>query len=124
MDIENNFYEQLKQLYSGSNFSLNQATFLPTLLKAMELVESCKNLPGLEKKELVKSLMCKLLNDLQVDSDFVSLKDYYLQNSTLLDAHIDTFISVSKGVYALNKTSINSIIKKVKCFVSRFSCTK
>lgn len=120
MSLEDKIYNHLKELYSN-NFSFNEGTFLSTLLKAMEMVESYKKLTGLEKKTMVKDLMKKLLQELDVDPAFAGIKDYYLANESALDSHIDTLISVSKGFYNLNKKDIHAFFKKIgalfKCCV-------
>lgn len=118
MSIEDRIYQQLTDLFSD-DFTFNESTFLTTLLKAMEMVESCKKLTGLEKKTIVKNLIKKLLTHVKVDEKFTVLKNYYLENDDALDAHIDTLVSVSRGVYNLNKKGIDAFFKKFS-----FCCNK
>lgn len=118
MSLEDRVYQQLTDLFSD-DFTFNESTFLTTLLKAMEMVESFKELTGPEKKTMVKNLMKKLLTSVKVDEKFIVLQNYYVENDTALDAHIDTLVSVSRGFYNLNKKGIDAFFKKVK---NIFSC--
>lgn len=106
MTIEEDTLVKINSLFMTP---ISEESFIPRLIKIMEIVEGYKDLSGIEKKNIVKSVVKQLLQEQNVN---------FLTNDVVIDTIIDNVISVSKGLYILNESKIKAFFSKL------FTCCK
>ena len=102
---ENSLFLKLKDKYN----SIDSKSVFELIRSAMELVEHYNGVSGIEKKEMVITVVDRIVYELGVGDDF--FVKVFVEN--FLDDLIDNICDIAKGNLDIN--SKLSFMKKLKC---------
>lgn len=112
----NNIESLTKMVSDGfENYNLDENNIVEYIIRIMTIVEQQKNLTGIEKKAVVIEILLRLVDSYDKLSE-ESKQKLKLIIRTIAPSIIESIISASKGLIAVNKKIEESAKKCCFCF--------